>query len=626
VSKTLCLIGGALIVCLNSPFEIPLAVILSCAGYLRSKRKLWVLLLMAVVIEPNLRAYFPVFQSGIVSDLNATSVLVTHGHQKILVNDATFLWVGDQVTLSEWKPIEPSSAPGDRTWNAYVESLDIVGTASAESVIRVERSDLMTWILKQWANVEGFASVARMLLFQSDPLSEFGLIVGTGLIYRLVNQSLRSVLSLVFREATNNGWRLGLYFILAWILGYPIGLLRFLVSTVCVMTIKNRWNRWSACVAVLWMIDSCLLTSMAVLIPLFFQALSTLQMEGWSSRVSFGWFQGLVWHRVSLLLTLMYPIWQWGVTLGFVCVWIGTFLPGFQGLTVVGVRGLSEVMRWVKEVWTLRGHASIPTLTALLMVLKLAKWTPHLRAAWLFAGLVWLPGLSAPWLATLSVIDVGQGNAVLLSSPWNRSVVLIDTGRSFALRKVTSILDQNGIARIDTLVITHDDADHRENLGALMKDYRWSSLITTPQDHDLEAVRLTSLDASVLNPDENQRSLVFGITWGTTRFLLMGDADGSNEQALLSRYPQLRTDVLLLGHHGSASSTTDDWLGSLQPRLAVISVGSNRYGHPAPSVLDRLKAFQIPTLTTHKEGTLRFIITPWGTLLLTDSWNLKVLR
>ena len=626
MSKTLFLMAGSLILCLNSPFALPLALFLSLMGGLKTRRKVWVLLVIGVVWEPHLRTSLPSFQSGIVSELNATSALVTQGQHKVLVNGATSLWVGDHITLSEWDPIEPSSAPGDRSWQAYVETQGIVGTASAKSVVQVQRSALMTWILNQWSRAEGFASVARLLLFQSDPLSEFGLIVGTGLIYRLINQSLRSVLSVFFREASNTGLRLALYGVLAWVLGYPVGLLRFVVSVVCALTIKNRWNRWSACVALLWMLDSRLLTSMAVVIPLFFQALSAFQIDGWSSRIGFGWFQGLVWHRVSPLLTLGYPVWKWGVTLGFMGVWIGTLLPELQGLMVVGIRGFSEVMRWVNGAWIVRGHASVPSLIALGMALKLAQWTPRRRAAWLFAGLVWLPGLSAPWLATLTVIDVGQGNAVLLTSPWNRSVVLIDTGRSFALRKVTSVLDQNGIARIDALVITHDDADHRENLEALVMDYRVEAVITTPQNHELSDVLLTALDASVPNPNDNQRSLVYGVAWGTTRFLLTGDADGSNEQALLSRYPHMRTDVVLVGHHGSASSTTNEWLGSLQPRLAVISVGSNRYGHPAPSVLDRLNTFQIPVITTREAGTLRFFVTPWGTLLLTETWNLKVLR
>jgi beta-lactamase superfamily II metal-dependent hydrolase len=626
VSKTLFLMAVSLIVCLNVPFGFQLALIVSLVGYFKTQQKIWMLVLIGVMWSPNFRASLPVFQSGIVSDLNATSALVTSGHHKVLVNDATTLWVGDQITLSDWKPIELSLAPGDRSWNAYVETQGLVGTASAESVIRVERSELMKWVLNQWSKVKGFTSIARLLLFQSDPLSEFGLIVGTGLIYRIINQGLRSFLSIFVRESTNTGLRIGLYGLMAWFLGYPIGLLRFLVSFVCAIAFKNRWNRWNASVVLLWGLDPHLLTSMAVLIPLFFHAISTLQVDEWTRRVGFGWFQGLIWYRVSPILTLGFPLWQLGITLGVLSVWIGTLFPDFQGWIVGGVKGFSAIMRWATGIWVLRGSVTIPSLTAVWIALKLAQWTPRLRAAWLLAGLVWLPGLSAPWLASLTIIDVGQGNAVLLSSPWNRSVVLIDTGRSFALRNVTSILDQYGIARINALVITHADADHAENLEPLFMDYQVKSLITTPQDLDLEDVKLSSLDASVPHPDDNQRSLVYGVAWGTTRFLLTGDADASNEQALLSRYPKLRTDVLLVGHHGSASSTTNEWLGSLQPRLAVISVGSNRYGHPAPSILDRLKAFQIPTMTTREEGTVRFIMTPWGTLLFTDSWNLKVLR
>jgi beta-lactamase superfamily II metal-dependent hydrolase len=466
----------------------------------------------------------------------------------------------------------------------------------------------------------------RGLLFQSDPLGEFGLIVGTGLIYRLINRTLRSGLSMLVCDRINAGLRLVLFLVTAGVLGYPVGLLRFIVSLVCALSIKNPWQRWSASVAILWVLDPVLLTSMTVLIPLFFQALTLLQVDAWSRRIGFGWLQAIVWHRVSPLLTLGYPLWQTGITFAIFAVWVGTLLPNLQGMLLVGFEGLQAVTQILREGWILRGHASIPLLAVGLVIMKLGQWTPRYRSAWLMAGLVWLPGLSAPWLATLTVIDVGQGNAILLSAPLNRSVVLIDTGRAFALREVTSILDQAGIAAIDALVLTHDDADHSENHPALMADYRVKSMVTTSQDVVLDAMALSALDASVSNPDDNQRSLVYGVVWGNTRFLLTGDADVSNERALLRRYPNVRTDVLVVGHHGSASSTGSNWLGTLQPRLAVISVGSNAYGHPAPSVINRLAAFQIPTVTTFHEGTLRFIITPWGTLMITDSWKLKVLR
>ena len=233
---------------------------------------------------------------------------------------------------------------------------------------------------------------------------------------------------------------------------------------------------------------------------------------------------------------------------------------------------LEQVIGILNSLWEVHGEGSMLSWIVLSAGLHIARKNLKVLPLSLAVLLLWMPLLSAPWFATLTIIDVGQGNAVLLSAPFNQSVVLIDTGRASAYTSLISVLNRSGVMHMDALILTHEDADHAENAEVLQQDYRIRQIITAPQDIKLPSLWLTALDASVPHPTDNQSTLVYGIRWGDHRFLLMGDAEVTNERALLARYPKLKADVVLLGHHGSASSTSDLWLGSLEPQMALISV------------------------------------------------------
>ena len=626
MKKTHFLVAVSVIVALNTPYPIGVATLLAFWGWWKTQRKVWILVILAVLLHPHLKSGLPHVLDGVVSELNDKSALVTSGNQKILIPSLDSVCVGDRLIFREITPIEASSAPGDRGWMDYVHLHDLVGTVSEEAIVSVKRTALMQWWVDQWSQNELFLSLVRKLLFQSDPLGEWGLIAGTGLVYALIHRSLGTLFSGVLRESVNSSVRLMMWIGLAVILGYPLSLLRFVVSLLTGWAIQDRWKRWAGSIFAFWLLDPSLLTSMTILIPLFFQAFGLFKRDVGLRGVGFTLFQGVLWHRVSPLITLGYPLWRKAMVIWILCLGLGTLLPGVQPWVVEMVLRLESLMRELSEFWVLRGQVTVPFLVVLGLVWRMTLWTPRLRAAWLLAVTVYLPALSAPWLASVTVIDVGQGNAILLSSPLNQSVVLIDTGRSFALRQVTETMDRMGISRLDAVILTHDDADHAENYTALSTDYRVLSLVTSARDVALKNLVLVALDASVSSPNDNQQSLVYGLKWGSTRFLFTGDAEMTNESALISRYPDLWTDVLVVGHHGSAGSTSSEWLGTLQPRLAIISVGDNTYGHPSLKMLERLRAFHIPYLTTRQEGNLRFILIPWGTILITDSWKLKVLR
>jgi competence protein ComEC len=141
-----------------------------------------------------------------------------------------------------------------------------------------------------------------------------------------------------------------------------------------------------------------------------------------------------------------------------------------------------------------------------------------------------------------------------------------------------------------------------------------------------DRMELDGVTIDVLSPDSawavsqtdiNEESVVLLVTYGSTRLLLAGDAGIPTEAHLAGQVG--RVTLLKVGHHGSRGATSDRWLDELQPVDAVISVGTkNRYGHPAPETLARLRGHGVTVLRTDQRGTITFTVSSHGTLAFTD--------
>lgn len=253
---------------------------------------------------------------------------------------------------------------------------------------------------------------------------------------------------------------------------------------------------------------------------------------------------------------------------------------------------------------------------------------------------VWVVIASSSNALTVSFLDVGQGDAILIESPTGTDV-LIDGGRDRSvlreLSKRLGPLDRT----VDLVLATHPDADHIGGLPGVFKSYRVLRYMepgveseTNPTEALLASVageegieRITARRgmrllfgdgayADVLFPDRevpgletNTASVVVRVVYGETAFLLSGDSPSSVEEWLVRLDGErLRSDVLKAGHHGSRTSTSESWLSAADPSFVVISAGKdNSYGHPHPEVLERLQASGATVVSTMDEGTITFI-------------------
>jgi competence protein ComEC len=241
------------------------------------------------------------------------------------------------------------------------------------------------------------------------------------------------------------------------------------------------------------------------------------------------------------------------------------------------------------------------------------------------------------WLPELVALDVGQGDAVVLRLGGGQAILVDGGGRvggsgvDMGARVVVPALRALGIVALPIVVSTHADLDHIHGLIAVIatlpvgelwigrrEDERplFSELLATAARHDVavrevrrgESARFGRVRLEVVHPTEsawgesNDDSVALVVHVDDAPWaLLAGDVTARVERDL----PVPPLHVLMTPHHGSATSTSDDLLDATQPRLAIISVGANRYGHPAAAVLERLAARGIEVRSTRAEGAIR---------------------
>jgi len=241
----------------------------------------------------------------------------------------------------------------------------------------------------------------------------------------------------------------------------------------------------------------------------------------------------------------------------------------------------------------------------------------------------------------VSFLDVGQGDAAALKTPGGQWIVIDGgprvPGNDAGRRVVVPYLRRQGARGLALMISTHSDADHLGGLPAVIAAFP-PRLVLEPGEPlarplyfeflaAVEAagsrwraaragdrVTLDSVVIQVLSPDDawmgvpvdvNDHGVVVLVTYGTTRILFQADAGVPVEARLAGTVGHV--DLLKVGHHGSRSASSEEWLTELTPPVAVISVGArNRYGHPAPEVLERLARRGIRVLRTDQRGTITF--------------------
>lgn len=233
-------------------------------------------------------------------------------------------------------------------------------------------------------------------------------------------------------------------------------------------------------------------------------------------------------------------------------------------------------------------------------------------------------------------LDVGQAESILVKGP--KANLLIDAGENHQGDDVIRYLKSNGVDRLDFIIGTHPHSDHIGGLDTVINKMKVDRIYlphipdelapTTATYMDLllaienkhlkvtaakpgrsidlgEGARLDIIGPRAEYSDLNNMSVVARLIYGETSFLFTGDLSAAGENDILDSDAVLHSDVLNVGHHGSDTSSTTDFLNAVAPRIAVISCGmDNSYGHPHRNVIERLDARDIRILRTDRNGAV----------------------
>lgn len=233
-------------------------------------------------------------------------------------------------------------------------------------------------------------------------------------------------------------------------------------------------------------------------------------------------------------------------------------------------------------------------------------------------------------------IDVGQGDCILIQV--NNKNLLIDSGTSDSKQKLIRYLKQNNITKLDYIVATHPHVDHIGGMASVINNfevgefYAPKAVATTQSFNDMiDALRAKNLKIKIattnislnLGPDAtclmlspskstydnvNNYSCALRITYKSSTYLFTGDIETQAEDEIMANGYDISAQVLKVGHHGSKTSSSNEFLDKVSPKIAVISCGiDNDYGHPNKETLDRLQKLNCIVYRTDLDKTIVLI-------------------
>lgn len=358
------------------------------------------------------------------------------------------------------------------------------------------------------------------------------------------------------------------------------------------------------------------------------------------------------------LLQLLMPAAVLAIAVSYVSFWLAKIPAALAGFALSAI---AETVHWLGGMRIADIRIAAPSQAVIVIsafAILLAVFVMR-RRGWYSAASIALVIASAtcvweirprpqlrPGVLEMTAIDVAQGDSIFLAFPQGGTLLIDAGGLPFWMHSqmdigedvVSPYLWSRGISRLDAIALTHAHQDHMGGLPAIIANFRphelWlpegipsdeiRDLLATAEHYRVAVIYRKAGDTfpyngatiRVLAPDpqfpvrmshRNDESLVLKITYGKTSALLEADAEKGTEKLISTEQPA--ADVLKVAHHGSASSTNADLLAAVQPRFAIISVGTrNVYHHPRAQVLERLQQVGTATYRTDVNGATTFYL------------------
>jgi competence protein ComEC len=274
-------------------------------------------------------------------------------------------------------------------------------------------------------------------------------------------------------------------------------------------------------------------------------------------------------------------------------LWLTPVLPESFSSSIFGwINGLADINKYV-----ITGKVTSQMIIFIIgatIIFALMLKTRH-KHIWVLSLSMILPRLIEREEYYITFINVGQGDSTFIKGD---ETYMIDTGGSIYKDVATEILipylKYEGISQIDNLYITHDDFDHNGSYDSLLSNFK---VIGDGGEDNLLPLNKSDND--------NDNSKVFYKLINGFGILLLGDISKNKEIELMNKYQDLKIDIIKVGHHGSNTSTSEEFYSWANPEVCILSYGRNFYGHPTNEVVRTLSSYCESAYHTYLHGAIK---------------------
>lgn len=553
---------------------------------------------------------------------------------------------GTDDTLQASLTCQPLSANrnfGLFDWQSYMakRGITLTCTISDDTLIRqgqTPRAWLWTRIQAQEEQIRSWLSQSLSHIRVDDRLND--LISSNGMHVSLLLHGVSALLALWLSPRKAKGVCLGLCACFLYLDGGCDSLLRIFLFRLAMWCFPKHdpKDRLGIAVLALLLCRPYLAAELVFVLPVLFHLIQCFQYHP-LPRMMLSFLvlvplQFYYFHCVDVIEILLFPLYRlllagnFLAALGYILVPCPLWHLFAQGILSVAafLDGISLcfyyqpsclfVIAWIAVLLAYVGEGKRRCLVSFCVMALWSQLAPYVR----------------PY-AQVMMLDVGQGDCFLISLPFHQGNILIDAAgsdtRELADDIIVPVLRAQGISALDLVIITHEDMDHSGSLSRLQQEIPVKEIITQKGMESISFGPFTFHfplhDLTFDSPNEN--SILTYIDLFHTSFLFMGDAGKTAEQALIQAYPDLRADVLKVGHHGSKSATSLSFLQQLHPTLALISCGDhNRYAHPHEETRNALSQMEVSWLDTPNHGAVSIKITNFLCIYETASHEFGIIK
>lgn len=355
-------------------------------------------------------------------------------------------------------------------------------------------------------------------------------------------------------------------------------------------------------VLIIAFINKYLFFNYSIIMSIIFSSISSFN-NGKTNPLLIGVIQTLFFGEVKILSSLFYKVYIFEKIFIFCISSISLIVPLFANIFVLILSFMDRIMLFLNI--SIRGIINLFILGLLLYLFnKLNIKNIYLKyLLFLFYMLIPFNLLTTH----INFIDVGQGDSALIVDAKDQITYLIDTGSQYNYYKLKRELYNEGIYKIDYLIITHNDSDHNGNIMNIHKDFIVKNIIEEGKDLKSSSVNLKYLYLGE-NDNDNDNSLVYLVNIDNYNVLFTGDISSNIENNIIFNHNINDIDILKVSHHGSSSASSSYFVGTIKPEFGIIST-NGMYNHPSDRVVDSLKQYNVKTYITKTNGNIKFCFT-----------------